>query len=478
MKELLEVRLDAVLVLAQRDLDVLGLYRVVQGCLLHLKLVQALNEGVAERTSLDCLHQVRDALLDVPALRLKTFEVSRRLVMLPVVHGGVHRKRHQVLRVVDGASQDVAHEVLNPVLLDLPLRAQLLPLGGAIVVVIRAPCLARARDALHRLPALAAVQLPGQPVARSAILVHSSRPLGTLALVLGEPLLNPVERRLVDQRGHTVRDDIAPVPVLADVRAVLEHPVHRLHAEQGTPRRTQPLRVELVAYVLHRPACGVLREHPLHERRGVRVDGVLLGLPVHLLHAVPEQLVPVVVRALGVVVHPALDVLRQIAAVILRHGVHQPLDEDALGTFRRDVLRQQVYLAARIANLLLRHRQHVLIATQTVGLPHDESVRTDFCDLGQHQLESRSVFLRARYGRVLILSDDFQPVRVRPFMGKLTLLVDARLVLRVGREAIVCDSEVVVIPFYLLPCQTNHLLFAHKRMYGYRPLAPQCGRYP
>ena len=42
MKELLEVRLDAVLVLAQRDLDVLGLYRVVQGCLLRLKLVQAM----------------------------------------------------------------------------------------------------------------------------------------------------------------------------------------------------------------------------------------------------------------------------------------------------------------------------------------------------------------------------------------------------------------------------------------------------
>ena len=27
---------------------------------------------------------------------------------------------------------------------------------------------------------------------------------------------------------------------------------------------------------------------------------------------------------------------------------------------------------------------------------------------------------RAGYGRVLVLSDDFQPVRIRPFVGKLT----------------------------------------------------------
>ena len=444
MKELLEVRLDAVLVLAQRDLDVLGLYRVVQGCLLRLKLVQALYEGIAERTALDCLHQVRDTLLDLLAPRLKTFEVSRLLVMLLVVHGGVHRKGHQVLRVVDDVPQDVGHEVLNPVLLDLLLRAQLLPLGGAIVVVIRAPRLARARDTLHRLPALAAVQLPGQPVARSAILVHSSRPLGTLALVLGEALLRPVERLLVDQSGHPAGNDELAVPVLADVRAVLEHPVHRLHTEGVTPRRTQTGLVELVADGLHGFSFGVLREHQLHERRGIGVYDVL-ALLVHLLRLEAEHLMAVEVRVLGVEVHPALDVHGQVPTVILRQSLHQPLDEDSLGGVRRDVLRQQVYLAPRVANRLLRHRQHVLIATQTVGLPRNEGVRTDFCDLRQHQLESRTVFLRAGYGRVLVLSDDFQPVRVRPFVGKLALLFDARLVLRVGGVAVVRNGEVIVV---------------------------------
>lgn len=299
--------------------------------------------------------------------------------MLLVVHGGVHRKGHQVLRVVDNVPQDVGHEVLNPVLLDLLLRALLPSLCGAIVVIIRATRLARARDTLHRLPALTAIQLSAQPVARSVVLVLASRPLGTPALVLGETLLNLVECRFVDQRGHTVRNDIAPVLVLADIRTILEHLVHRLHAEQSTPRCTQSLRIELVAYILHRLTGSVLREHPLHERCGIRVDGVLLGLLVHLFHAVSKYLVPVVVRTLGVVVHPTLDVLRQ-----------------------------QMYLATRISNLFLRHRQHVLIAPKTVSLPHDKSIRTDFCDLGQHQLKSRTVFRCARYGRVLILFHDFE----------------------------------------------------------------------
>ena len=36
----------------QQDLGFLGLYRIVQGCLLHLKLIQMLYEGVAERTAI------------------------------------------------------------------------------------------------------------------------------------------------------------------------------------------------------------------------------------------------------------------------------------------------------------------------------------------------------------------------------------------------------------------------------------------
>ena len=104
-----------------------------------------------------------------------------------------------------------------------------------------------------------------------------------------------------------------------------------------------------------------------------------------------------------------------------------------------------MYLAPRVANRLLCHRQHVLITTQTVGLPRDEGVRTDFPDLRQHQLESQTVFLRAGYGRVLVFSDDFQPVRIRPFVGKLALLFDARLVLRVGGVAVARDGEVVVV---------------------------------
>ena len=74
-------------------------------------------------------------------------------------------------------------------------------------------------------------------------------------------------------------------------------------------------------------------------------------------------------------------------------------------------------------------------------------------------VESRSVLLGAGYGRVLVLPHDGQPVGVRPRMGELPLLVDARLVLRMRRETIVRDGEVVVVPLkFLASRQTNHLL--------------------
>ena len=95
--------------------------------------------------------------------------------------------------------------------------------------------------------------------------------------------------------------------VLADVRSVLEHPVHRLHTEGVTPRRTQTGLVELVADGLHGFSFGVLREHQLHERRGIGVYDVL-ALLVHLLRLEAEHLMAVEVRVLGVEVHPSLDV--------------------------------------------------------------------------------------------------------------------------------------------------------------------------
>jgi hypothetical protein len=72
-------------------------------------------------------------------------------------------------------------------------------------------------------------------------------------------------------------------------------------------------------------------------------------------------------------------------------------------------------------------------------------MRTDFGDFRQHLLEPRSCVRGAGYCRVLILLHDFEAVRIRPFVGKLALLVDACVVLRVGREAIVRYRKVVVV---------------------------------
>ena len=451
MQELLEVRLDGVLVLAQRGADVLGLDGLVQGALLLFELHQALRHRLADKTRLDDLHEVRKALLDLAALGLQAVQVARIAVVLLVVRRRIHGQRHQVLGVVENRPENHRDSILQLLLAHLLQRALLAALGGAIVVVIRPPRPARAGHALQGAPALPAVDLAGQPIARGVVLVHTARPLGTLALVLGELPLHLVEGLLVHQRGHAALDHDVAVAVLANVGAVLEHLVHRLHAELRAPRGAQPLGVQLVADGLHRLALGVLREHPLHERSGVRVHDVPLR---GLVHPIAEQLVPVVERVLGVVVHASLDVLGQLAAVILRHGIHQPLDEHALRPVGRDVLRQQAYLAPGVADGALRHRQHVLVAPQTVGLPHDENTGTDFRDLRQHLLEPRSVLRGARYGRVLVLLHDFEPVGVRPRMRKLPLLVDARLVLRMGGESVVGDGDVVVVQLeLLLACQ-------------------------
>lgn len=107
-------------------------------------------------------------------------------------------------------------------------------------------------------------------------------------------------------------------------------------------------------------------------------------------------------------------------------------------------------LASRVADFLLRHCQNVFVTFQTVGLTHDEGMRTDFCDLQQHLLEPRSCVRGAGYCRVLILLHDFEAVRIRPFAGKVALLVDACVVLRVGREAIERYRKVVVVRRELL----------------------------
>lgn len=85
MQELLEVRLDGVLVLAQRGADVLGLDGLVQGALLLFELHQALRHRLANESRLDDLHEVRKAFLDLTALGLQAIQVARIAVVLLVV---------------------------------------------------------------------------------------------------------------------------------------------------------------------------------------------------------------------------------------------------------------------------------------------------------------------------------------------------------------------------------------------------------
>ena len=63
-----------------------------------------------------------------------------------------------------------------------------------------------------------------------------------------------------------------------------------------------------------------------------------------------------------------------------------------------------------------------------------------------------AVFFRAGYGRDLVLSDDSSARAHPPVRGQAHALFDARLVLRVGGVAVVCDSEVVVVLYKFSLC--------------------------
>ncbi|MDD7368652.1 MAG: hypothetical protein PUG40_01335, partial [Berryella intestinalis] len=69
MQELVEVRLNAVLVLAQRYADVFRPYGIVQGALLLFELREAFRHRIADHALLDDLHEVRKAFLHFLALR-------------------------------------------------------------------------------------------------------------------------------------------------------------------------------------------------------------------------------------------------------------------------------------------------------------------------------------------------------------------------------------------------------------------------
>lgn len=112
MQELVEVRLDAVPVLAQRHADVFRPYGIVQGALLLLELREALCHRIADHALLDDLHEVREALLHFPALRLQRLEIRGVVVALLVILRRIQGERRHVLLVVDDVVQVEQHHVL------------------------------------------------------------------------------------------------------------------------------------------------------------------------------------------------------------------------------------------------------------------------------------------------------------------------------------------------------------------------------
>lgn len=137
MQELVEVRLDAVPVLTQQHTDVFRPYGIVQGALLLLELREAFRHRIAENALLDDLHEVREAFLHFPALRLQRFEIRGVVVALLVILRRIQGERRHVLLVVDDVVQGEQHHVLQVPLAGLVQVALFPALGGAIVVVIR-----------------------------------------------------------------------------------------------------------------------------------------------------------------------------------------------------------------------------------------------------------------------------------------------------------------------------------------------------
>ena len=112
MQELVEVRLNAVLVLAQRYTDVFRLYGIVQGALLLFELCETFRHRIADHALLDDLHEVREAFLHFLALRFQRFEIRGVVVALLVILRRIQSERRHVLLVVNDVVQGEQHHVL------------------------------------------------------------------------------------------------------------------------------------------------------------------------------------------------------------------------------------------------------------------------------------------------------------------------------------------------------------------------------
>ena len=359
------------LVLGERLLRLLGVDGVPEPALACFQLRQRRRDGLARGSRHHGFDDVGKLLVDVGELPLQPGEIDAVAVVLGVVGGGVHGERRRELGVAEKVSQRGRDEILGGVLLELSHIAGALALLRAVVVPVRRPRRRGPAHALHGRAALAAEELSAEPVPGRVALLRPP------ALVLGEARLRRLERRVVDEPGHPVRDDDAAFRVLSEIPPVLEHPRHRLDRELVSPACPEPGGVQLVANRLHRRPARVVGEHLADSARSLFVDAVRLVGAAY----VPEHRVAVVQRPGSVVIHPPLDVAAYRPRVELGEPVKHALDERGLRRVRRAHLGHELETAPRLADAPLGVDELVPVASQAVRLPKDEGVRLYLPDL-------------------------------------------------------------------------------------------------
>jgi hypothetical protein len=302
----LEVCLDARFVFSRPGASLLHLYGLCQSLLALLILVEPIDDGVGKRQSLfDCPDEIVEGLIGRLELAPESVEVVRVDVVLAVVARNVHGELGPVLSVCEYVLEDLGNALLDEVLPHISLRTpSFRTLAPAVVlarvVVVSLTVFSRPAHAVHALLAFAAVEFTGEPVAR-LVIIDVTGSVWAHPLVLFEPLLDFIERLLIDELGHAALDHDVGVSVRTEVAVVVKDVAQGVDGETVAPNAPDPLRGKRVDDLCHGLSVSVLSKDALHDGSGV---GVYL-IPTILTPSVSENAMAVALGGLCVVLHPA-----------------------------------------------------------------------------------------------------------------------------------------------------------------------------
>ena len=387
--------------------------------LLLFQFRQPRDQRIRRRTLLNGADDVPDLLLPLPAL-LFQMRQDRALLVLQLVE--------KLCKPLDDLVRSqqfhrLAHDkILDLLFLRLLLVAEVFARAVADVIAIGLSRAARAGICRHHCPAM-----PAEEVRREQIIVVLTVCGGRDGMLLNGRL-HLLEHLFGDERGKRMFEHDARVTVLPEINAVGEQIQHAVVGNGLAVGAAHLFLLEIIVNLLGGIAVRAHLEHLLHDGGGSLIDFEFMV--DDLIAERHRAAVPLALE--GVLLEPALDVLREICRIEFSHAFKEAFEDDALGAVG-DVLLRGHDAHAVLAESVAIERRVVTIAGEAVELPDEDDVKELLCAILDHALEVRAVVRLGRKRPVYVCSNDLQIVILGILRAFPDLPFDALFPLCIGR---------------------------------------------